>query len=107
MNDPVKFSKTNNLVSHVSCNCWKVTNIISLSTGIYYCKPVNFKFWKVSKDISLFVCHLRPPGHHAEHDKCMGFCYFNNVAIAAKYAQSQYNVKKLVLLHLSTDSFKY
>lgn len=40
----------------------------------------------------------RPPGHHAEKDQAMGFCLFNNVAIAARYAQKQYEVEKVVIV---------
>jgi acetoin utilization deacetylase AcuC-like enzyme len=40
-------------------------------------------------------CAVRPPGHHAEIDKAMGFCYFNNVAIAARYIQKKWDIKRI------------
>lgn len=40
-------------------------------------------------------CAVRPPGHHAEYDKAMGFCYFNNVAIAARYLQKEWGIQKI------------
>ncbi len=40
----------------------------------------------------------RPPGHHAEPDRAMGFCLFSNVAIAAKYLQKQHGVGKIAIV---------
>ena len=40
----------------------------------------------------------RPPGHHAEADRGMGFCIFNNIVIAAKYAQKELGIKKILIL---------
>ena len=44
-----------------------------------------------------FVCS-RPPGHHAEPNKAMGFCIFSNAAIAAEYALKKYNLKRVAVL---------
>ncbi|MGB5992645.1 MAG: histone deacetylase [Desulfobacterales bacterium] len=40
-------------------------------------------------------CAVRPPGHHAEYDQAMGFCYFNNVAIAARYLQIEWGIQRV------------
>ncbi|MBW2432051.1 MAG: histone deacetylase [Deltaproteobacteria bacterium] len=40
-------------------------------------------------------CAVRPPGHHAEVSQAMGFCYFNNVAIAARYIQQQWDIQRV------------
>jgi acetoin utilization deacetylase AcuC-like enzyme len=43
---------------------------------------------------------VRPPGHHAEPKRGMGFCLFNNVAIAAAYAKEQYGLKRILIVDL-------
>jgi acetoin utilization deacetylase AcuC-like enzyme len=43
-------------------------------------------------------CAVRPPGHHAEPDRTMGFCLFNNIAIAAVYAQKTYGLDKIAII---------
>ncbi|MDY6855922.1 MAG: histone deacetylase [Thermodesulfobacteriota bacterium] len=41
---------------------------------------------------------VRPPGHHAESDRGMGFCLFNNIAIMARYAISRYSLKRILIV---------
>ncbi len=43
-------------------------------------------------------CGLRPPGHHAERDRAMGFCLFNNVAVAAAHAIAELGVERVLVL---------
>ncbi len=41
---------------------------------------------------------VRPPGHHAEAGRAMGFCIFNNIAVAAKYVQKQHGLKRVLIV---------
>ena len=43
-------------------------------------------------------CPIRPPGHHAERRAAMGFCFFNNIAVAAEYLRTQHHLKRIALL---------
>ena len=43
-------------------------------------------------------CNVRPPGHHAESNRSMGFCLFNNVAIAALYAIERYQLERVAIV---------
>src|SRR5690606_11236819 len=40
----------------------------------------------------------RPPGHHAEKNKAMGFCFFNNAAIAARHAQKKHDAERVAIV---------
>lgn len=42
-------------------------------------------------------CNIRPPGHHAERARAMGFCIFNNVAIGASHALAQHGLKRVAI----------
>ena len=49
-------------------------------------------------DVEHAFCAVRPPGHHAETARAMGFCLFNNVAIAARYVQKKYGLSRVLIV---------
>ena len=51
----------------------------------------------MSKNERVF-CAIRPPGHHAETTKAMGFCFINNIAVAARVLQNKYGVNKIAII---------
>ncbi len=51
----------------------------------------------VDGELDNIFCAVRPPGHHAERNRSMGFCLFNNVAIAARYAQEQRELDRVAI----------
>ncbi|TMS37732.1 hypothetical protein L596_004607 [Steinernema carpocapsae] len=74
-------------------------------------RPGDSKVWKadtkhklmcveevLSGNLASAFALTRPPGHHAETNKAQGFCFFNNVAVAAKYAQKNFDMKRVLIL---------
>ena len=51
-----------------------------------------------NKEFKNAFCPVRPPGHHAEKNKAMGFCIFNNVAVGANYLIRKYKYKKIAIV---------
>jgi acetoin utilization deacetylase AcuC-like enzyme len=49
-------------------------------------------------DIQNAFCSVRPPGHHAEHDRAMGFCLFNNIAVGAAHALESHGMQRIAIL---------
>ncbi len=52
----------------------------------------------MSGEVENAFCAVRPPGHHAEKARAMGFCLFNNAAIAALHARHQYDAERIAIL---------
>ena len=50
------------------------------------------------KEFKNAFCCVRPPGHHAEKEKAMGFCIYNNVAVGANYLIKKYGYKKIAII---------
>lgn len=52
----------------------------------------------MNKRFNSVFCLIRPPGHHAESNRSMGFCLFNNAAIGAKYAMKKYQLDRIAII---------
>tara|TARA_B110000438_G_scaffold202292_1_gene193877 strand:+ start:318 stop:1241 length:924 start_codon:yes stop_codon:yes gene_type:complete len=52
----------------------------------------------MKKDFNNAFCAVRPPGHHAERGKAMGFCVYNNIAVGAYYLLEKYKLKKVAII---------
>ncbi len=63
----------------------------SCGAGIAACDELMIKNERV-------FCAVRPPGHHAETNRANGFCFVNNVAVAARYLQKKYEINKVAII---------
>jgi acetoin utilization deacetylase AcuC-like enzyme len=52
----------------------------------------------IAGEVNQVFCGVRPPGHHAEHDKAMGFCLFNNIAVAAYHALERHGLERVAIV---------
>jgi acetoin utilization deacetylase AcuC-like enzyme len=68
------------------------TALLSVGAGLRCCDAV------MTGEVSRAFAAVRPPGHHAEPDRSMGFCLFNNIAIAARYLQQQHGIGKVAIV---------
>jgi acetoin utilization deacetylase AcuC-like enzyme len=74
--------------------CSESYTIARLSTGgvLAACDAV------MEGKVTNAFCAVRPPGHHAEHAQAMGFCFFNNVAVGARYLQEKYGLQRIAII---------
>jgi len=52
----------------------------------------------IGRAVRRAFCNVRPPGHHAERDQAMGFCFFNNVAVGAAHAMEAHGLERVAVL---------
>ncbi|WP_339164345.1 class II histone deacetylase [Siminovitchia sp. FSL W7-1587] len=88
-------NKTNTAVGEAAVSAPGSYEIALLSAGGAK-KAVDVVFEE--KDVKQSYALIRPPGHHATRNSPMGFCLFNNVAIAAEYAKEKFGLERIMIL---------
>jgi acetoin utilization deacetylase AcuC-like enzyme len=95
------------LIEQIRSLCERGVPFVDLDTAI---SPESFDVAKLAagaaavavdevfNDASNAIALVRPPGHHATSNRAMGFCLFNNVAIAARYAQVHYGADRVLII---------
>ena len=73
------------------CSNSKNAILRSCGSGIAACDDMMIKNERV-------FCAVRPPGHHAETVRANGFCFINNIAVAARYLQKKYKIDKVAII---------
>ena len=74
--------------------CRESYDIAELAAGAV----INATDAVMSGELDNALCLVRPPGHHAEHDRSMGFCMFNNIAVAARRLIDDYGLSRVLIL---------
>lgn len=72
----------------------KTPSSVRLSCGATIEAAMAVAYGKCERSVAI----VRPPGHHAEPNKSMGFCFFNNVAVAAKTLLQEAAVGKILIV---------
>ena len=98
------------LIEHIRSLCERNERFVDLDTTIC---PESFEVARLAAGATIVAVDqvfngdagnamalVRPPGHHATSDRAMGFCLFNNAAIAARYAQVHYGADRVLIIDL-------
>ena len=64
--------------------------------GGFYTMNTAVNPFTYDSDNAFVLC--RPPGHHAEYERAFGFCFINNIAVAAEHLLTEYNMKRILII---------